>query len=215
MERLVFEQSEERWVVRDRLARTHLRFERWGEQLQHFLGDDLASLPGEEFTRDSASLVGSCETGAGAPGKWPSPASPVYEEITHRARGDQQQLMLVGRFGSHHYSAVFTAHSEPLGMLIRADVADRCPSEPSELVITYGLKSVLGTPASIEWRRAGWDAIPVASRARWSVEVEAPGRLELVRSSAFGTTLRIRDGAMMSDATRRCRYAWRLLCREA
>lgn len=208
MSSLTFERRGERWVVRDRLTVAHLRFEPWGRQLRHCLGADLSSLPGNEFGRDHENVVASCDTEAATADHARTPGSPVFEEITHRTRRDQHELMVVGRFGKHHYAGVFTARSEPNGMLVEVDVVDRCREGHAGLVVTYRLKNVAGELAYFDRRRAAWSGLKDDGHVRWSVQVEPPGRLRLVEISEFGTTIQIVGGDDGTDATRRCRYAW-------
>ena len=82
------------------------------------------------------------------------PISPTYQDLLFHEDADAKFALLVGQFGSHHYSAEFRLARD--GDL-RVDVADRTRVDDGPLAATYRIASPPGGLADASSHSARWE----------------------------------------------------------
>jgi hypothetical protein len=149
------------------------------------------------------------ETGLGDPTRVVSPA---FQQMSIQQEGDTSRALLVGQWGHHHFSGVFTLTGDASGMvLIEADVAVRTRGALEALASTYRVD--LTSSDLIDADR---------SAIEWAVNSRSPGRLRFEAGAApsMGVSMaeagrrmtRVQANApLVSDsaATHRLLYRWR------
>lgn len=134
--------------------------------------------------------------------------SPTYQEIHRHSSDDGVVLLLTGRSGPHHYSAVIAARCQGPGLAIEFDVADRCRAPLEVLSATYLVP--LGSSDLVE---AGPDFVV------WGGAALGPGRLEFAADGGGSVALaeagrraaRVQALARIAPSThtQRLHYRWR------
>ena len=136
--------------------------------------------------------------------------SPAYQQASLQEQTGLARVLLVGQWGPHHGSAVFTVGDEPGGVAVEADVAIRSRAGLNVLAATYTVNRASGDltdadPAAIFWTlddapggRLGFEAVGAA----WVGLAEAGRRLTRVQAGAE---------VVAGASTHRLVYRWRWL----
>ncbi len=157
---LEFEQDDRRLALTHRRSGLLLVFQFQGNVWTHSLGRISPSNP------DQATALLAVEA---PPGAAPDtmPPSPSFQELHYDPAQQPHQVLLVGKFGPHHYSAVFSINEvtrldlENESVLLDIDIADRCQKPVPVLSSTYAARSgatlAEGHEHSVSFRFTGTD----------------------------------------------------------
>jgi hypothetical protein len=138
--------------------------------------------------------------------------SPAFQQMSIQQQGDSSRALLVGQWGHHHFSGVFTLSSDGSGMvLIEADVAVRTRGTLEALASTYrvGLTSsdlIDADHSAIEW------AVDSGSPGRLRFEAGAAPSMRVSMAEAGRRMTRVQANAPLvsgTAATHRLLYRWR------
>lgn len=143
--------------------------------------------------------------------------SPTYQEIQvpPAPAADTAKILLLGRFGAHHFAASVTFVARRVGPLPHAqavfDIADRCRSTVRSLAATYAISLPAPLLADAEEDGLRWwtDDDRAGMILLHAVPTEqAPGRVTL---SEAGRAAMLAQAAIEPDpaaATHRLLYSW-------
>jgi hypothetical protein len=206
--------DDRRLVLADRRFGVRLAFERWYDVWCHTLGALINPRDPLNDQGDFATALGSAEARPEAPPD-SVPPSPSYQELHHDPDQDPRQVLLVGKFGPHHYSAVFAlreevADSGARSLLLDVDVADRCRTPAPVLACTYAVRSIAPF-ASLEGGAVAFGSAPSPAEEFFRIEAEPPVGLH-VRPHGLGggSLVQLTVATDPAAATHRLRYAIRL-----
>ncbi len=202
-----FELIEEadRRVLLNRSRGFVLVFDRHGESWSHHMG----SLGADgRWEGGSARLLASVEA---LPERLEVEriVSPTYQDLHVDRSKREPEVLLVGQYGPHRYSAVFSLEcGDDVGIVV--DLADRCRQSYDNLACTYQLAE-RATFESGDQRRLvfGW---PAPSDAWVQLEAAEPASVQARPVNAFTTLVQVLTTPAQASATHRCRYALRWRC---
>lgn len=160
--------------------------------------------------------------------------SPTYQELFLRAgeetdldTGDPlPQALLVGRFGNHHFSAVFSvdggrvAHTDrwQRRSLVRVNIADRCPAGLDSLAASYLVSTWAGLPKTSRGLVANW-ILPggeVEAEFAMSDFARTSGRLALTEARPPWSVMAQAQARLLpGEPTQSCEYSWLLGVRKS
>ena len=133
--------------------------------------------------------------------------SPAYQQFSHQFQGNTLQALLVGQWGHHHSSAVFTVALEDDGVSVTVDLAVRSRQGIEALAATYLVQFTSShlmdaSQSAVVWELDGQPS----SRLRF--EAREPGIVSLAEGGRQATTIqalaRLENGA----STQRLFYEW-------
>lgn len=207
------EQDDQSLVILHRASRLRLAFTLRDGVWAHCLG----VVPQARHTwidqMGLASVLASIEAQPGASPE-SHPPSPSYQELQYDPVQNPEQVLLVGKFGHHHYSAVFTVREElhpesGQGELIfDVDVADRCRTPTAAPSAIYAVQPA-ATMAGMQEDALSF-LVSATDREFFRVQPQPPAAI-LARPQGPGGGLLIQLAAPPdpSDGTQRLRYAFR------
>lgn len=136
--------------------------------------------------------------------------SPAYQQASLQEEPDLARVLLVGQWGPHHGSAVFTVRDEPGGVAVEADVAVRSRAGLLALAATYTVNRASGDlidadPAAIFW---SMDDPP---GGRLSFEAVAASWVGLAEAGRRLTRVQAGSEVVPGASTHRLVYRWRWL----
>jgi hypothetical protein len=134
--------------------------------------------------------------------------SPAYQQASAREGPAGAQALLVGQWGPHHCSAVFTLTEAGSAVVVEADVAVRSRAKLHALASTYVVhltSSDLATagPSAIDWNVD-------AGRLRFEPAGPAGGAMRVGLAEAGRRATRVQATAAVdaAQATQRLHYRW-------
>jgi hypothetical protein len=129
--------------------------------------------------------------------------SPTYQELHVKGPVEDPQLLLVGKSGRHHFSAVVSMASREGKVVLEFDVADRCRAPMVGLAATYRVDRQAGDLREADTSRVAWDK-------GGTLLLEAIGRATLVLAEAGRAAMRVQVNAPLGnvDPTHRLAYRW-------
>lgn len=136
--------------------------------------------------------------------------SPAYQQASLQEEPGAARVLLVGQWGPHHGSAVFSVRDEPGGVAVEADVAVRSRGGLLALAATYTVDRASGDlldadPAAIVW------SLDECPGGRLSFEAVGAARVGLAEAGRRLTRVQA-GGEVVADAsTHRLVYRWRWL----
>ncbi len=133
--------------------------------------------------------------------------SPAYQQFSHQEGGGGVQALLVGQWGAHHCSGVFTFEFENPGISIAVDVAVRSRGVIEALAATYFVHRTSGelrdaNPSMIVWDLEGQQP----SRLRF--EARAPSVVCLADGGRQATSIQASGRVDPDSLTQRLYYRW-------
>jgi hypothetical protein len=134
--------------------------------------------------------------------------SPAFQQLSHQAAREGEQALLVGQWGPHHFSGVFTVTAGRTGVTIEADVAVRTRAELAALASTYRVHLASGDLVEADPAAAVWRAGPGAP-GRLSLEPDAPARVSLAEAGRRETRVQADAAIVPGNRTQRLVYQWR------
>ena len=145
----------------------------------------------------------------------PAPVvSPTYQQAGCQDGPAGAQAMLVGQWGAHHGSAVFTVADDATGVVVEVDVAVRSRAALDALSSTYTVDRsssdlVDAGPASVVWTLDD----PPGGRLRFETGGPELGTFRVGLAEAGRRLTRVQAGADIApgSATQRLVYRWRWL----
>jgi hypothetical protein len=137
--------------------------------------------------------------------------SPAYQQVSPHMGSERAGALLVGQWGPHHGSAVFTVSDDENGVVIAADVAVRSRSVLEVLACTYTVHLsssdlIDASPSAIDWRLDE----PPGGRLRFETsQRNGTGRVGLAEAGRRSTRVQASAEIVAGTATRRLEYRWR------
>lgn len=132
--------------------------------------------------------------------------SPTYQEAHHDETESGPRLLLVGKAGPHHFSAVVTLTEEDGRATLAFDIADRCRAPLAGLAATYVLDRTSSDLRDADAARIAWD---VGGQLR--LEAKPGASLALGEAGRRGTRVQVHADIEDQEATRRLAYRWVLV----
>jgi hypothetical protein len=130
--------------------------------------------------------------------------SPTYQEVHLQPAEQGDRILAVGRWGNHHFSAVFSMNSRGNDTILAVDVADRCRKPFDGLGCAYRVGFAPGRLVDASPLLAVWDG----TDCRWRIETESPDRLAVAELGRTGMSVQVQATVEPSSFTHRCRYHW-------
>lgn len=128
--------------------------------------------------------------------------NPIYQEVHTQRTAQGDRLLAIGRWGKHHFSAVFSIVSDETQSALEVDVADRCRESFAPLACTYRVSALPGELAGASRTHAVWD-LP---EGRWRLDAEPPNSLVLAELGRIGISAQVMAGMDRASFTQRCHY---------
>ena len=138
--------------------------------------------------------------------------SPTYQQLSRRSDASGEQALLVGQWGRHHFSGVFTARETDDGVEIEADVAARTRAELAAFASTYRVYMTSSDLADADLSGVAWSLSPrTPGRLRFEAVETAECAPRVSLSEAGGGAMRVQaEAAVAADRrTHRLAYRWR------
>jgi hypothetical protein len=133
--------------------------------------------------------------------------SPAYQQLSHGHSALGEQALLVGQWGPHHFSGVFTVTGGGSGVVIEADVAVRTRADLASLASTYRVHRHSGDLAEANPSGIAWElAAPVPGRLR--LEPGATGRVSLAEAGRRETRVQAEGIVVAGARSHRLVYRW-------
>lgn len=199
-------EDDRRLVLADHRRSFQLVFERQGESWRHAMGWLILVDDYDRFRGDYSQVLASVEAD---PSRHDSPdvLSPTYQDLRRESRAGAEQVLLLGQYGPHRFSAVFELRFEGGETVLDIDIADRCRKPFRALASTYAVKNVAALCAHEDRACDFVEALRQVPFFR--VEAEAPADVQ-VRPLDFGSTLlQVSTTPALDASTHRCRYLFR------
>ncbi len=137
--------------------------------------------------------------------------SPAYQQLSQQVGPSGAQVLLVGQWGPHHCSAVFTLIEGLTGVVVEADVAVRTRAPLHAMASTYlvhltSSDLAAAGPSAIQWNI---DSMPSGVlRFESAGPVEGPMRVGLAEAGRRATRVQASAEVDASQATQRLQYRW-------
>ena len=133
--------------------------------------------------------------------------SPAYQQFSHQEGGGGVQALLVGQWGPHHCSGVFTCEFQNPGISIAVDVAVRTRGVIEALAATYLVQRTSSdlrdaNPLLMVWELEGHKP----SRLRF--EARAPAGVCLAEGGRQATRIQASGRIEPDSSTQRLYYCW-------
>lgn len=133
--------------------------------------------------------------------------SPAYQQLLRQTRAEGEQALLLGQWGHHHFSGVFTIGEDSGNVSIAVDVALRNRADLASFGATYLLPIgsahlIEAGPGAIVWGLDG------PARGQLCFEASHPVLAEAGRSGTFVQALAPLGAG---NGTHRLTYRWRWL----
>ena len=137
------------------------------------------------------------------------PVSPAFQQLSGRELPAETQIMLVGQWGRHHGSAVFSVVEHAGGVVVESDVAVRSASPLLTLAATYLVRMTSGDlidadPSAILWRVGG----PTPGRLTFE-PADDRSRVGLAEAGRTATRVQATTPIIPGAAHQRLTYRWR------
>ncbi len=134
--------------------------------------------------------------------------SPAYQQLSTQERSEGAQALLVGQWGHHHFSGVFTVNHQGSEFVIEADIAvlSRSPLQAFASTYLVALTSsdlVDANPQAIVW---GCHT-PSGSQLRFEA-VEAVSHVGLAEAGRRATRVQANCTMISGKQTQRLQYRW-------
>jgi hypothetical protein len=136
------------------------------------------------------------------------PVSPAYQQLTGQEEPGVARALLVGQWGPHHGSAVFSASDGPEGVVVEADVAVRSRTPLQSLAATYLAGFTSGDLADADPGGVVWDLAGTCS-GRLRFEPGGPScRVSLAEAGRAATRVQASAELAPGAANQRLLYRW-------
>jgi hypothetical protein len=138
--------------------------------------------------------------------------SPAFQQMSIQQEGDSSLALLVGQWGHHHFSGVFTFKDDASGVVvIEADVAVRTRGTLEALASTYRVDLTSSDLIDADHSAIEW-AVNSGSQGRLRFEAGAAPSMRVSMAEAGRRKTRVQANAPLdsgSAATHRLLYRWR------
>lgn len=137
------------------------------------------------------------------------PVSPAFQQLSGQELPDKTRALLVGQWGRHHGSAVFSVVHQGKGVMVEADLAVRSLSPLLSLASTYLVRMTSSDlidagPSGIIWNVVG------ASSGRLRFEPgNEPSRVGLAEAGRAATRVQVTVPISADAPHQRLIYRWR------
>ncbi|MGE3818253.1 MAG: hypothetical protein AB7I30_02360 [Isosphaeraceae bacterium] len=136
--------------------------------------------------------------------------SPAFQQLNRQSSAGRDQALLVGQWGSHHFSGVFQVERTPTNVTLEVDVATRSRGVLESLAATYRVHLASGDlvdagPDGVSWH-------PGPSNGRLRLEPLPSGtstpRVSLAEAGRGETSVQVEASVLAGESTRRLAYRW-------
>ncbi len=133
--------------------------------------------------------------------------SPPYQQLSHQRSNDGVQALLVGQWGHHHCSGVFTVEEVESEFSIKVDVAVRTRAELNGLAATYVVFRTSSDLIDADTSGVVW-GLDSPERTRLRFGVDPPGLVGLAEAGRQATTVQASSRLVLGPSTQRLFYHW-------
>lgn len=142
--------------------------------------------------------------------------SPTYQDLELVHEEADAVALLVGQWGSHHFSGVFRVNEgtpDDPGDTIVVDVAHRCRQRVGALACAYRLSFAPVELVDADASGAIWEYLPGPCYLNLTtlVDESTPAQVSLGEFDESGSLLQIEARRARAAATQRCRFAWSIV----
>ena len=138
--------------------------------------------------------------------------SPAYQQLGHRSHGPEEQALLVGQWGRHHFSAVFAVTESAGRVDLLVDVAVRTRAPLDAFAATYRVLLQSGDLVSAAPESTAWAVeTPELAGTLGFQGVETPEsitRLTLAEAGRLETSAQALATLTADASTHRLVYRW-------